>query len=154
MAQEGLDQCARQFLQIKTGSTQAIDIRHFNAVNPFHGQHIAAGALPIHGRHTETFIFLDILGNFGQSRRFQPQIHLDTRGLCKRFSHHDRTQTARHRYKALLQTRNHEEAFEILRETLTHARTDDFHRNFARTANKAGCTCAIEAAAIGASNSV
>ncbi|MND62325.1 hypothetical protein D3C80_536070 [compost metagenome] len=66
MPQEGLDQRIGELVQVVAGGLQALDIRHLDTVNPFHGDDIATGALPIHLRNTETRIVLGIFGKFGK----------------------------------------------------------------------------------------
>ncbi len=64
MAEKRLDQRVGQLVEIVTGGTQAGDIRHLDAVDPFHGHDIAARALPVDRRNAEARIILDVFGNF------------------------------------------------------------------------------------------
>ena len=58
MAQEGLHQVRGDRLEVVAGVAQAFDVVQLDAVDPLHGEHVAAGALPVDGRHAEAGIVL------------------------------------------------------------------------------------------------
>ena len=84
MAQEGLDQRGGDRLEVVAGRAQALDVGHLDAVDPLHGEHVAAGALPVDGRHAEAGIVARVLAELGKGGRLQPQVHLDLGGLGER----------------------------------------------------------------------
>ena len=47
-----------------------------DAVDPFHGQHVVGGAVPVDGGHAKIRIVACVLRHLGHRGRFQPQIHL------------------------------------------------------------------------------
>ena len=53
----------------------AVGERH--AVDPFHGQHVAGGAVPVDRRHAEIGIVLGVLRHLRERGRLEPQVHLD-----------------------------------------------------------------------------
>ncbi len=133
MAQEGLDQRVGEPVEIVSCGAQALDIRHLDAVDPFHGDDVATGSLPIHRRDPEAGVLLGVLGDFGKGRRLEPQIHLDLGRLLERLRHLDRAQAPARRHEALLQAGDQVHGLDVVSEALAHAGTDDLHRHLARS---------------------
>ncbi len=129
MAQEGLDQRFGKLAKVETRCFKRGNIRHLDTVDPFERQHVTTGALPIHLRNAETFIALDVFGDFGKRCRFKTQIHLDAGRLLQRLDDLDGAQAAREGHMALLHPRDHVETFKIAGETLADAGTDDLDGN-------------------------
>ena len=131
MAQEGLDQRVGQRIKVVPGGQKPVDIRHLDAVDPFHGDDITSGPFPVHGRNAEPGIVLGILGNLRKGGGLQPQIHFDLGGLLERPGHLDRSQPSGMRQEALLQMRHQIHGFEISGEALAHAGTGHLHGHLA-----------------------
>ncbi len=125
MAQEGLDQRVGKRVEIVAGGAQAVDVGHLDAVDPLHGDHVAAGALPIDRRHAEAGILLGVFGDFGKGGGLEPQIHLDLGGLLERLRDLDRPQAAAGRHEALLHVGDEIHRLDVVGEALAHAGADD-----------------------------
>ena len=89
MPQEGLDQRVGEHVEIMAGCLQPLDIGHLDAVDPLHGDDVAAGALPIDFGDAEARILLGVFRYFGERCRLQPQIHLDLGRLLQCPRHFD-----------------------------------------------------------------
>jgi hypothetical protein len=62
------------------------------AVDPFQGQHVLGGAVPVHRRDAEVGIGLGVLRHLGKGRGLQAQVHLDGDGAAQRVHGFDHTQ--------------------------------------------------------------
>lgn len=133
MPQEGLDQRIGQLVQVVAGCLQSLDIRHLDAVDPFHGDDVAAGAFPIHFGNTEAGILSGIFRKFGKCGGLEPQIHLDLGRLLQRACHFHRPQATGGANETLLQVGNQIHRLEIVLETLTHAGSNDLDGHLARS---------------------
>ena len=76
VAQKALDHLAAEIGQVDLRLLQPRVVVERDAVDPFHGQHVVGGAVPVDRRHAEIRIVARVLRHLGQRRRFQPQIHL------------------------------------------------------------------------------
>jgi hypothetical protein len=85
MAQKRLDQIGGDGPQIVTCRSERGDVVHLDTVDPLHGEHVAAGTLPVHRRHAKAGIVLRVFAKLGKSCPFEPQVHLDAGGLRQRF---------------------------------------------------------------------
>ena len=79
VAQEGLDHGVRQVLEVEALGLERGAVVQRRAVDPFQGQHVLGGAVPVHRRHAEVGIGLGVLRHLRQRGGFEPQIHLDAR---------------------------------------------------------------------------
>ena len=77
MAQEGLDHGAPSAFRSWPGASSGAMALSGDAVDPFHGQHVAGGAFPVDGGHAEARIVARVLGHLRKGRGLQPQVHLD-----------------------------------------------------------------------------
>jgi hypothetical protein len=75
MTQEILDHLAAEIGQVDLCGFKFGAIVQRDAVDPFHGQHMMAGAIPVHGRHPKVRIVAGVLRHLGERGGFQPQIH-------------------------------------------------------------------------------
>ena len=92
-----------------------------DAVDPFHRQHVAAGALPVDGRHAEIRIVLGVLRHLGERGGFQPQIHLDRDRARQRRRHLDQAQPPRLGGEALPHARGEGKGVQIALEAALDA---------------------------------
>ena len=76
MAQKALDHLAAEIGQVDLRLFQPGMVAERNAVDPFHGQDVVRGAVPVHRRDAKIRIVPGVLGHFGHRRGFQPQVHL------------------------------------------------------------------------------
>lgn len=111
------------------GRAQGLDVRHLDAVDPLHGDDVAAGAFPVHPGNAETGILPDVLAKFRQRGGFQPQIHLDLGGLGQHARDLDRPQPPRGGHEALLHAGGEKIAFQIVEEAPANARPDRLDRD-------------------------
>ncbi len=130
--QEGLDEGISQLVQIVAGSLQPLNIRHLDAVDPFHGDDIAAGAFPIYLRNAESGVFFGIFGKFGKGGGLKPQIHLDLGCLFQRASDFHRPQAAGRADETLLQVGDQIHRLQIVLEALANAGANDLDGDLAR----------------------
>ena len=130
VAQERLDQVGGDRLQVVAGRLEGGDVVHLDAVDPLHGQDIASGALPVHGRHAKAGVAPGVLAELRKGCRLEPQVHFDPGGLRQCLRHLDRPQPPRGGNVFFLQPGGQEIAFEIVEEAPPHAGTDHLHRHF------------------------
>jgi hypothetical protein len=93
------------------------------------------------------------LGDLRKRCRFQPKVHLDLGRLLQRLRHLDRPQPPAGGHEALLQMGNEIHRLDIVGEALAHAGAHHLDGHLLAALGvftSAGCTWAIEAAAIGA----
>ena len=57
-------------------AAEAVDVGELDPVDPFHGEDVAGGQLPLDLRHPEALVGGGELGHLGERRRLQPQVHL------------------------------------------------------------------------------
>ncbi len=154
MPQEGLDQRVGEHIEVMAGPPSALDIGHLDAVDPLHGDDVAAGALPIDFGDPEAGILLGVFRYFesaAASRRRSistlvvcSNVRVTSTGLRRRLDGIKRSCRWATRYIALISLPKR--CRTPGRTTLTATR---LRPCACRTS--AGCTCAIEAAAIGSS---
>ena len=95
VAQEGLDQRARELRQIEALGDEPGAVRQRRGVDPFQRQYVFGGAVPIHRRHAKIRIVFGVLGHFRERRRFQAEIHLDRDRAAQGVDHFDQPQPPR-----------------------------------------------------------
>ena len=131
VAQERLDERVGQLFKIVAGGAQARHVRHLDAVDPFHGDDIAARTLPIDCRNAEAGIVLGVLANLGEGRSLKPKVHFDARCLFKRPRHFDGAQPLGFWQETLLHLGDEIHGLQIGRKTLPHAGADNLYRDLA-----------------------
>jgi len=127
VTQEGLDQHFCELFQIVAGSPQRRDVVHLGAVDPLHGDDVAAGPFPVHFRHAETWVVRRVFGNLGKGCSLQAQVHFHLGRLFQRPRHLNRAKPAAGGHQAFLHAGNHIHAFDVICETLAHAGAHHFH---------------------------
>ena len=84
MPEKRLNEVAGNRLEVVASGGKASQIVHLDAVDPLHGDHIAAGPLPVDRGHAEAWIVSGVLAELGKCCRLQPHIHLDPGCLRQR----------------------------------------------------------------------
>ena len=83
------------------------------AVDPFQGQHVLGGAVPVHRRHAEVGIGLGVLRHLRQRGGLEPQIHLERDRAAQGGDGLDHAQPPGFRRQAFGLARGEGEGFEI-----------------------------------------
>ena len=129
MAQERLDHRAREMLEIETFGFEARTIRERNGFDPFEREHVAGGAVPVHGRNAEIRIVAGILGHFGERGGFEPQVHLQRHCAAQCVHHFHQSQAAPFGRNHLAATCCEGECIEIDLEAPLNAGPEHFDRH-------------------------
>ena len=99
------------------------------AVDPFRGQHVAAGQVPEGFWDPEIGVALRVVGKLGQGGGFEAQIHLDRHGAAQGLDHLRHPQAPRLGAEALAPRRHEGLRLEVAAEALADAGPHDLHRH-------------------------
>ena len=107
-----------QFRQVVAGGAKRIEIGELDAVDPFEGQHVARGQLPLDFRHPEALVAGGRLGHFRERGCLEPEVHLDRHRPGEGVDHRHRPEPARGRIDPLDDAGAGIESVEVAPETL------------------------------------
>ena len=129
MAQETLDHLAPEVGQIDLRLLEPRMIGERNAVDPFHGQDIVRGAIPVDGGHAKVRIVAGVLRHLRQRGRLQPQIHLHRDRARHGVDDLDQPQPPRFGRIDLGLVRDEEEIGKVAAEARGHIGPQHLHRH-------------------------
>ena len=158
VAQERLDELAAERADVEALRRQPLGIAERRAVDPFHRQHFARGAVPVDRRRAKIGVVLEVLAIFGGRGGLQAKIHLHAHRARQRLDDLHRPQPlARPGTGARRAGRRRT----CRRDRARSRRSTPGRSTFTATialavavAHRARWTCAIEAAATGSPNSM
>ncbi len=141
----------------KPSCGQLLGIAERRAVDPFHRQHFARGAVPVDLRRAKIRVAFEVLAVFGRRRRLQAKIHLHAHRTRQRLDDLHRLQPARVRDQPLAEPARRRTCrrgrARSARSTPGRSTLTATTRSSSPSRARARCTCAIEAAATGSPNS-
>ena len=129
MAQETLDHLAPEVGQIDLRLLEPRMIAQRNAVDPFHGQHIVRGAIPVDRGHAKIRIVAGVLRHLRQRGRLQPQVHLHRHRARHGIDDLDQPQPPRFRRMGFGVMRDKEEIGEVAAEARGDIGPQHLHRD-------------------------
>ena len=129
VAQETLDHLVAERRQVVALGLERGMVVERRAVDPFHRQHFARGAVPVDRRHAEAFVLAGVLRHLGQRRGFEPEIHFHRHRARQRRHRFDRPQPLRFEREILRHARGEQEGVEIDLEAALDAGPQDLHRH-------------------------
>ena len=122
MFEERLDDDAGERLPVASGAVDGGEVVQGDGVDPLRREHVAVGEVPFRPRHAEIRILAGVVGEFGERRRFQAEIHLDRHRAGQRLDHLLHAQASGLGGDTLEQPRGETHGLEITRELLAHPR--------------------------------
>ena len=120
--QKTLDHIAAERSQIEALRFKRPVVTQADAIDPFQGEHLAGGAVPVDNGHAEVGVFAGIFRNLGGRGGFEPEIHFNCDRAGERRHHFDQPQPARFRRKSLGLAGRKEEGIQIGLEPALNAR--------------------------------
>ena len=92
LVEEGAGRLAQHRVRVVPGGDQGLALVDRDTLHPFEGEHAAAGAPPVHGRHQEAGIFGEVLAQLRGGGRLEAEVHLDHHALGEGMYHLDRAE--------------------------------------------------------------
>ena len=129
MGEEGLDDLAAEAFEIMAGGTQRLDVGEPDTVDPFIDQDLARGQPPVRHRHAEIGVLPGVLGEFGEGRGLEPQIHFHRDGARQGLDHGGHAQAPRLGRAPLGKLRAEAHGGEIAMEAVADAGPEDLDRD-------------------------
>jgi hypothetical protein len=76
VAEEALDDRVAQLHQVEPLRAKGVDVGNWRSIDPFGGEHVTRGALPVNLRHAETGIFPGVFRHFRNGCGLHAQVEL------------------------------------------------------------------------------
>ena len=113
VAQETLEELARQFLAVEPGRVERREVADRDALDPAGGEHCLGGVVPADVRDDEALVLFGVLLELGNGGRFEPQVEFEPGRPVEGLDHIGRPQPAQFAGEALGKAGARIVAFEI-----------------------------------------